>query len=472
MKNILIILLFLFAFQACTNTSSYESAGEPILLSEVLNTASCVFFTEDEESNPVVSWVEVDSLDNKYFYFANWISEQQKFSLPKPIPIASNASIHEEGMPKIAFKGDGIMIALYETNVPVENSRFGLSDLIYITSDDRGESWSSPQPVQDKESLVGSRSFANILRLGDGEVAVSWLDSNPLDPESGRPVKFAKTNGNEGFGEATVLEPYACQCCRTAISDDGNGNISVVYRDILPGSVRDISVSKSSNNGDTFEDPIPFSNDQWVVEGCPHNGPSVVSKEGTSYVAWYTGSQQNGVFYAELDQDNDMSAKRCLDVDGRFVQLCLLSDGTRVAAFNKNYKQDGSMFSKIIVNKINDQGIFQKEITQEKSHASYPVIQELDNESVLVAWSDDGKVYYTSVNTTAVSDRAEEPRSLALNVGSEINVELSSETDPVCGMHIGSKTKVQNTVEHNGKRLGFCGELCKKQFLEKNKIAI
>ena len=461
----------MFVFQSCTYVPPNREE-ESTLLSAVSNKASCVFLTTDEKNNPVISWVETDSADNHYFYFANWIAEEKKFGSSKLIPIASNTSIHEEGMPKIAFKGNGTMIALYETNVPVENSRFGLSDLIYTLSHDKGGTWTDPKPVQSKESLVGSRSFANILRLGDGEVGVSWLDSDPVHSDKGRPVKFAKTEGGGGFSEAAVLEPYACQCCRTAISDDGEGNISVVYRDILPGSVRDISVSKSSNYGDAFEDPIPFSNDQWVVEGCPHNGPSVVSKEGTSYVAWYTGSQQNGVFYAELDQNNHMSAKRCLDVDGRFVQLCLVSDGTRVAAFNKNYQQDGSMFSKIVLNKINDLGIFQKEVTQEKSHASYPVIQELDNESVLVAWSDDGKVYYTSVNTAVISDRAEEPRSLALNVGSEIHVELSSETDPVCGMHIGSKTKIQNTVEHNGKRLGFCGELCKKQFLEKNKTSI
>src|SRR5690606_28287999 len=110
------------------------------------------------------------------------------------------------------------------------------------------------------------------------------------------------------------------------------GNIRVLYRDILPGSVRDISVSSSADNGKSFQKPVPFSNDQWVVDGCPHNGPSVVSNRDTTYAAWFTGSDQNGVFYAELNQNNEMFNKRCLDADGRFVQLCLLNDGTRMVA--------------------------------------------------------------------------------------------------------------------------------------------
>lgn len=465
MKNILIVCALLFVLQSCTNTISNQEMEIPVLLSDISNKASCVFFTKDETNNPVVSWVETSSEDDKYFYFANWIPAEKKFGLPKSIPIAVNTSVHEEGMPKIAFKGDGTIVAIYETNVAVEGSRFGLSDLIYIFSFDHGETWTEPQPIQSKETHIGSRSFANILRLGDGEVGVSWLDTDPVNPDKGRPVKFAKTTGRDGFDQAVVLEPYACQCCRTAISDDGSGNLSVVYRDILPGSVRDISVSKSADNGRSFAEPVAFSNDQWVVEGCPHNGPSVVSKNGTTYVAWYTGSQQNGVFYAELDDNNDMSAKHCLDADGRFVQLCLMSDGTRMVAFNKNYKQEDTMYSKIMVNKIDENGMFQKEITLEKSHASYPVVQELDDSNFVAGWSDEGKVYYTLINANQINEKVEKSGKLSFSSEKEISVELSSETDPVCGMHLGKSASIQNTLQSNGETIGFCGEMCKKQFL-------
>lgn len=478
MKNIVILCSLFLVFQSCTNENSTQDQAAdqgniaPVLLSDISNKASCVFFTKDENGNPVVSWVEVDTADNKSFFLANWNPEEEQFGSRIAIPIADNASVHEEGMPKIAFKGDGAIVAIYETNVPVEGSRFGLSDILYTLSHDKGETWTDPQTIQQNDTHVGSRSFANILRLADGEVGVSWLDTHPTESAKGRPVKFAKTTGKDGFNQAVILEPYACQCCRTAISHDGQGNLNVVYRDILPGSVRDISVSKSTDNGNTFEEPIAFSNDNWVVEGCPHNGPSIVSNNGTNYVAWYTGSQKNGVFYAELNQNNEMLTKHRLDADGRFVQLCLMPNGMRIAAFNKNYKQGDSLYSKIMVNKIGDQGIYQKEITLEKSHASYPVVHELDDKSVVAAWSDDGKIYYTLVQVSQIDEKVETPEKLSFSPEQEITVELTSETDPVCGMHIGTSATIQNTVRHDDETLGFCSEMCKSKFLAANKTII
>src|SRR5690606_18887607 len=114
----------------------------------------------------------------------------------------------------------------------------------------------------------------NIIRLDDGEVGAAWLGANPDGGKEGRPVKFAKTTKNGGFGDAVLIESFACQCCRTALSRNGSGQVSVVFRDLLPGSVRDISVSKSFDNGRTFSAAAPFSNDNWVIDGCPHNGPS------------------------------------------------------------------------------------------------------------------------------------------------------------------------------------------------------
>src|SRR5690606_36291115 len=168
--------------------------------------ASCVFRTSDENYQVVVSWVEIDSANKKYFYFARWDHHDKAFSSPKPIPMAENASIHEEGMPKIAFKSDGTMIALYETNIPIENCRFGLSDIQYVVSSDRGVTWTAPQSVRSQDAQKVSASFANILRLDDGEAGVSWLDSDPANGHGGRPVMFARTDGTASFSEAVTIE--------------------------------------------------------------------------------------------------------------------------------------------------------------------------------------------------------------------------------------------------------------------------
>jgi YHS domain-containing protein len=472
MKHIVHTLLLMLCLQACTSTSTRQAGTEsairpesqPALLSDSPNKASCVFLTTDENKNVVVSWVEIDSADHKYFYFAEWDAGKNSFSTPKSIPIERNASIHEEGMPKIAFKGDGTLVAIYETNIPLEGSRFGLSDLRYVLSADRGDTWTQPASVRQTTTQQGSVSFANILRLDDGELGVSWLGTNPPNTHDGRPVEFARSSSNNTFSAPVTLDPNACQCCRTAISCDGQGNIRVLYRDILPGSIRDISVASSSDNGQSFAPPAPFSNDQWVLDGCPHNGPSVASTAGTTYVAWYTGSDQNGVFYAELSKNNQMSNKRRLDAAGRFVQLCLMNDGTRMVAYNKNYLQGDHSYSKIVVNKINNEGTFESEISTGDSHASYPVIQQLDDRSVVVAWSDDGKIRYRLIRADQVDIPKEEAPAGTFATEGRLTVAIDNSTDPVCGMQMQKTTEMRNTLQDKGKTIGFCGEACKKQF--------
>ncbi len=416
MKKLFILyIVSLPLLQSCSDSGNSKEQA-PIMLSNVGNKASCVFLTKDQKNNPVISWAEVDRAGNKHVYFANWDARSQKFTPGIAIPIEPNTSIHEEGMPKIAFKGDGTIVATYETSVPSEKSRFGLSDIQYVMSFDKGKTWTAHKSIQPRTTQTGSRSFGNMIRLDDGEIGVSWLDTDPDDTNSGRPVKFSKTQGNEGFGSAVVIEPTACQCCRTAISSDGRGNVSVAFRNLLSGSVRDISIGSSADNGRTFGKTVPFSNDHWVIDGCPHNGPSVASSDEKTYVTWFTGSKQKGVFYAVLDKNNNMLLKRQLNPNGRFAQLCLMPDGTPIVAYNVSYRQGDSTRSKIIVNKINGNDFFEKEVTRPRIHASYPVVLAAGAQHVIIAWSENDKIFYTLMSTNAITDVAKGIKSPFLRV--------------------------------------------------------
>lgn len=465
-KRSLFYIAVLTMLASCGNKGYGDEALGPVLLSDPRNEASCVFLTQDEKNNPLVSWAETDSAGNKQFYFANWDAASRKFAAGIGIPIEPNTSIHEEGMPKITVKEDGTMVAIYETSVPSEKSRFGLSDIQYIMSFDKGKTWTPHRSIQSGNAQPGSRSFSSILRLDDGEIGVSWLDTDPDNTHIGRPVMFAKTEGKEGFGNAVLIEPFACQCCRTALSSDGQGNVQVVFRDLLSGSVRDISVSSSGDNGRTFSKAVPFSNDHWVIDGCPHNGPSVVSKNEKTYVTWFTGSEQNGVFYAALDKDNNMLLKRQLSPDGRFVQLCLMPDGTRIAAYNASYHQGDSVYYKIIVTRIEGEEFFEKEISLPRVHASHPVLQAEGQQHVIVGWTENNKVYYRRVDTDSITDRARAEMAPAFSVNAHLKFpELSLSEDPVCGMKINERMTGDTMVFH-GKLIGFCSPGCREMFLK------
>lgn len=430
MKNIIsysIILLMVTALlTACQNKpKSHEEGNAPFLLSDSTLHASCVYLSRDEWGLPIVSWVETDSKEKIHFFFARFDTTKGQFLAPISIPIEQNASIHEEGMPKIAVKPDGTIIATYETSTPYKGSKWGLGDIRFVRSSDNGKTWTKPQSVAPQDLKHGlSASFSSLTTLADGEVGISWLGESTTDSIMARPLYFAKTHGAAGFGEKVLITRYACQCCRTAVSSDKKGNISIAFRDILPGSIRDISVSVSSDNGKSFSGATSFSHDHWVVDGCPHAGPSVASRNGNTYVVWYTGaSNKSGVYYAALDSNNEIMNKRFLNPNSRFIQLTLEPNGSRIIAHDENYRIGDSLYSRIVVNKVNEEGFFRKRISPQRSHASYPVVVPLGNEKVLVAWTDqdNAQVYYKVVKTSEILQPLQETALLGKSIaGSKV----------------------------------------------------
>lgn len=409
MKNIFVFIsIILITLHSC-NTSEKKENDNATLLSDPQYAASSAFLTSDENNIPMISWIEMDSSDNKNFYFAKWDKDAQNFSSRKTIPIEQNASIHAEGMPKFAVKGDGTIVAIYETSIPSETSRFGLSDIKFVSSTDEGNTWTKPQSIQSDGLQIGSRSFSGILRLDDGEVGVSWLGTNPDKKIEGRPVKFAKTNSENSFEKEILIDSTACECCRTALSSNGQGEVSLVYRDLLPGSVRDISISHSKNNGKDFAEPVAFSRDGWVIDGCPHNGPAVVSHQEKTFVTWFTAADKKGVFYAELDNNNQITSKIQLSQHGNFAQLALMPDESKVIVYDEDYEDEGTKYNKIIVNKVRQNEVFEKAISAPHTYGTHPAIQVATEHDVIIAWEDKNKIYCRLVKTNSIQELKKKP---------------------------------------------------------------
>lgn len=466
MKRVILFSIITLALISCKSNSSRDVIT---LLSNDGKEASCVFITKDETGNPAVSWAEVDSAKVKHFYLSFWNMKAGDFGQKIEVPVPQNTKFHEEGMPKIAFKSDGSIIATFETSVPVEGARFGTGDIKYAISTDRGKSWTEPVSVQAGYPDGGSIGFSNMLRLDDGEIGIAWLGTGPASVV-GRPVMFAKSTKEGGFTKAILIDSVACQCCRIALSTDGNGDVKLAFRNLLPGSVRDISITGSSNNGNSFIQPVSFSGDDWVIDGCPHDGPSIVNNYDNTFAAWYAGSsarENAGVYYAELDKNNNTLTKRMIAARGKFIQLCLMPDGTRIMGYNESYSEGDSIFNKIVIGKINGKGYFIKEMTKPRSQGFYPVVTPVSNDHVVIAWKDRGKIFY---RTAAVSDITTELAEEDLKlldmkniVGQKMNV--TNETDPACGMELINQMAKDTTLK-DGKIIGFCSRECKENYLK------
>ncbi|MCU0390737.1 MAG: glycoside hydrolase [Thermoflexibacter sp.] len=350
-------------------------------ISEKGRKAYSVHLLHNQENIPVICFTEQDTASQKkYFSFAIYDKKSKDFGEKINIPIPESAALHIEGMPKIAFKKNGNLIAAYQTKAKSEVNKHA-SNIYYTFSQDDGKTWSVPAMVHQNQTPDQGRSFFDITTLKNGEVGITWLgESN----KSGRPVKFAQTNSkNEFVGEIDV-DSVACQCCRTAIFSDEKGNISIVYRDILENNIRDISVVTSSDNGKTFSAPTCFSGDSWNINGCPHNGPDVVSNGKNIYATWFTGAKERGIYYASLDIKNKKAQKTLISSSGKNIQLSLLDSEKQVLVYNEDKVENEIYYSAIYAQiKPTNQVI---PITPPNAFAKFSVVINSDKESFIVAW--------------------------------------------------------------------------------------
>ncbi|GAB3999789.1 hypothetical protein GCM10028807_51020 [Spirosoma daeguense] len=377
------ILIWLSGFQPVAETQ----VSDPKMTSAVPR------LTSDASGNPLLSWVELDDERKGAFYYAISTDGGQTFGEKIRVKAPANLSSHAEGMPKIAVKNDGTLLAVFEVPRPTESSRFA-GDLLYTMSTDNGKTWAEPKPVYQDASPGKSHSFADITRLSNGEIGVVWLDEK-LAGREGRPVVFAQTSPGKGFGAAVQVDDNACQCCRTNLFIDAKKAIHITYRDLFPSgktnepASRDISTAVSTDGGKTFSKPQSVFTDNWQINACPHAGPSVAALGNDVLISWFSGKENAaGIRLARLGSDklvdgvmtNRAKHPQIANVGGKLVWLwdeSISKDGSG---------EMGSFGQRIGMRVVNGQTSGSTQyLTPETVDATYPTLISVKN-GMLIAY--------------------------------------------------------------------------------------
>jgi hypothetical protein len=209
---------------------------------------------------------------------------------------------HGEAPPKLAYAPNGELYALWVVGKEVPGRRFPMSALRFARSADNGRTWTAPASVTDAPQPFGSFSFHS-LQAGRGDtVYAAWLDGR-----SGRSATFVtrSTDGGRTWAPNVRVDPAgeSCPCCRTAVVAGRGDTVYAAWRKVFPGNLRQVVVARSADGGRTWAEPALAQRDGWVIDGCPHAGPSMqVDAAGRVHVAWWTGKRgAAGVFYAHSD---------------------------------------------------------------------------------------------------------------------------------------------------------------------------
>jgi hypothetical protein len=71
------------------------------------------------------------------------------------------------------------------------------------------------------------------------------------------------------------------------VATSANGTVVAAWRHVYKGNIRDIALAKSSDGARTFATPVRVSEANWVLDGCPENGPTVaIDQANAIHVVW------------------------------------------------------------------------------------------------------------------------------------------------------------------------------------------
>jgi hypothetical protein len=145
-----------------------------------------------------------------------------------------------------------------------------------------------------------------------------------------------------------VIAPGVCYCCKTSVAVGANGTVVAAWRHVYTGNTRDIALATSSDGGETFASPVRVSEDNWVLDGCPENGPAVaIDQMNTIHMVWPTlvrdsaGAEETlALFYAASNDGQRFTKRQRIPTAGvpRHPQIAVGPGGTMTIAWDEQLK--------------------------------------------------------------------------------------------------------------------------------------
>jgi len=392
MKKLSFLLLIVtgFIFQSCSDTQKKTDIIASNATQIDTSEGSCPYITKDDKGNVVLSWIKKIDTSRAVYCYAVSTDEGKTFGKTVQIPGSENIHPHGENMPKIIFKPGGKIIAAWGSANP--NPKNAYSDLVYYCkSFDNGKSWTKAEKLVTDTAGYDQRYF-DMAIMGNGEVAMIWLDNRKKTNLEGSALYIAETNGNSGFENPKLITEPCCPCCRTDLYVDSKKNIHIVYRAIINDSIRDMEHTVSTDNGQTFSTPERISKDNWVINGCPHTGPAMTENKNGIQFTWFTGGETGGVYYCHSTDDGKTFSPRekVSSAASKHCQIVCLNDKDIAITWNESFFKGDVSCSRIGVELRNAKGNdpVKTYITSDKGNATFPVIKSINKNAALVAYTE------------------------------------------------------------------------------------
>ena len=201
-------------------------------------------------------------------------------SFDKPVWVSEPGGVnsHGENSPALIVTPD-VMYAAWNQG----------GDIRLARSLSWGGSFEKPVRISDKPE----KAFSGYVSIGvapNGDVYAVWIDTRESTPTEDVYAIYMARSTDKGatFGKNIKVADHVCECCRPNVSFGANNEVLVFFRNIYPGSIRDMAVAVTRDGGNTFSAPVRIAEDNWKLEGCPDSGIALARSGNRNYAAWLT----------------------------------------------------------------------------------------------------------------------------------------------------------------------------------------
>ncbi len=392
-------------------TESGNAASEPALIIQATESPADGDSREPElnataDGRIVLSWVE--KVGEKRYALRMAARDQTRWSEPQTVSQGENWFVNWADFPSVIALSDGSLAAHWLVKSGTGAYAYNVNIAL---SKDGGKTWSKPI-VPHLDNTQTEHGFVSLIPLTDGRVGAVWLDGRNMkdvkaDHDEDKPLavsmtlRYAAIDASGKISDDAQLDERVCECCQTsaALTSDG---VVAVYRDRSQNEVRDI-YSVRQNNG-SWGSRKAVHADNWEINGCPVNGPSVSANGRNAAVGWFTGVGDTPHVKVAFSTDAGATFGSPIQVDdgetlGR-VDLLLLPDRSALVCWLSGNAEGGA----IKVRRVQPNGSVGPPSVIAKTDISrssgFPRMALLGNE-VHFAWTEFGK---PSRVRTAVAD--------------------------------------------------------------------
>jgi len=243
----------------------------------------------------LLSWV-AESNGQRSLQFARW---QGRRWTPARTVARGDWFGNAFDTPQIEQTQDGALWATWMRSSPAGGHA---RDVVIARSIDGGASWTRPQPV-NTDGTATEHGFVSLWRAGPDAIGVAWLDGRAKGDrhhgDAGHAMQMLRSavfDARLQRRDEAAIDTTVCDCCHTAVATAASGPV-LVYRDRTAGEVRDIHAAVLRKGA--WRDTGAVHADNWVMPGCPVNGPAVSATGNRVAAVWYTAPDGTpGVRYA------------------------------------------------------------------------------------------------------------------------------------------------------------------------------